>query len=76
MFDGGLEALSDETKGMQYLRTIVGGLPLFKNMLKEVFDGLTDEELDTCKPSEVLKCVLSIIKYSITGLASSFTSKN
>ena len=76
MFEGGLEALSDETKGMQYLRTIVGGLPLFKNILKEVFDGLTDEELKRCKTSDIFKCVLSIIKYSIAGLASSFTSKN
>lgn len=77
MFDGGLEALSDEAKIMEFLKTIVGGVSLFKDILKEVFDELTDDEIRNTKISEVLKVVATIIKYSITGLTSSFgNSKN
>lgn len=79
MFEGGLEALSDEAKVTEFLKTIVGGVSIFKDILKEVFDGLTDEEIKKTKLKEVISCVAAIIKYSITGLTSSFgltTSKN
>lgn len=76
MFAGGLDALSDESKIIPILRTIVGGLPIFKNLLMDVFYGLTLDELRRVKTSEILLCVASIIKYSVTGLASSFSSKN
>lgn len=76
MFEGGLEALSDESKIIPILRTIVNGVPIFKNILKDVFYGLNDDELRRVKVSEILSCVASIIKYSILGLTSSFNSKN
>lgn len=76
MFEGGLEALSDESKIAEVLRTITGGISVFKDMLKEVFDGLTDDEIKRTKVKEVIQVVASIIKYSITGLTSSFGSKN
>ena len=76
MFEGGLEALSDESKIAEVLRTITGGINVFKDMLKEVFDGLTDAEIKRTKVKEVIQVVASIIKYSITGLTSSFGSKN
>lgn len=76
MFEGGLEALSDESQIIQVLKTIVGGIPVFKDILKDVFDGLTDEEIRRTKASEIINCVASIIKYSIVGLTSSFGTKN
>lgn len=72
MFEGGLEALSDENKIALILKPIITGVPTFKDILKDVFDGLTDDELKRVKTSEFIKCVATIIKYSITGLASSF----
>lgn len=76
MFEGGLEALSDEGQIIQVLRTIVGGIPVFKDLLKDVFDGLTDDEIKRTKASEIIYCVACIVKYSIVGLTSSFGSKN
>lgn len=76
MLDGGLEALSDETKLLQLLKTVVGGVNVFKDLLKDVFEGLTDEEIRYTKLNEILKCVATIIKYAINGLYSSFNSKN
>ena len=76
MFEGGLDALSEESKIIPILKTIVGGIPVFKNILKDVFYGLNDDELRRTKVSEILICVASVIKYAITGLASSFGSKN
>lgn len=76
MFEGGLEALSDEAKITEVLKTIVGGVSVFKDILKDVFEGLTDDEIGRTKASEIINCVASIIKYSVTGLFSSFGSKN
>lgn len=76
MFEGGLEALSDEVKISQVLRTIVGGVQIFKDLLKDVFDGLTDDEIKRTKVGDIINCVALIIKYSVTGLASSFGGKN
>lgn len=76
MFDGGLEALSDDSKIYQVLRTVVGGVQVFKDLLKDVFDGLTDDEIKRTKVSDIINCVVSIVKYSVTGLASSFDGKN
>jgi hypothetical protein len=77
MFDGSLEALSDESKLAEMLKMIVGGVSVFKDILKDVFDELTDDEIKRTRTSEIIKCVASIIKYSITGLTSSFgSSKN
>ena len=76
MFEGGLEALSDEAKIGEVLRTITGGVQVFKDLLKDVFDDLTDEEIKRTKVSDIINCVATIIKYSVNGLASSFGSKN
>lgn len=77
MLDGGLDALSDESQLVVLLKTIVGGVNVFKDILKNVFDELTDDKLRRTKASEILMCVAQIIKYSMGELFSSFgKSKN
>lgn len=73
MFDD-MEALSNETKLTYILKSIVGGVALFKDILKNVFDGLNDDEIKRTKTSDIINCVAAIIKYSVTGLFNSFGS--
>lgn len=75
MFEGGLEALSSESQIIEVLKPILSGRAVFYDILKDVFD-VNEDELKRTKLSEVLKALASIIKYSITGLATSFKGKN
>lgn len=70
MFEGGLEALSTESKNALFTTLVKNGLPFFKDMIKEIFD-LTDEEVSKTKLSDIVKVVISIAKFSFSQLASS-----
>lgn len=71
MFDGGLEALSEETKNSETIKMIVNALPVLKDILKDVFDGLTDEEMKRTDVREVASAVLNIVSYSLSTLGKS-----
>lgn len=70
MFEGGLEALSDESQKALFTSLVKNGLPFFKDMLKEIFE-ITDEEVSKTKLSDIVKVVISIVKFSFSQLASS-----
>lgn len=70
MFEGGLDALSDESQKALFTTLVKNGLPFFKDMLKEIFE-LTDEEVSKTKLSDIVKVVISIVKFSFSQLASS-----
>lgn len=67
-FEGGLEALSDEGQISTIVPMIYGAYGTFKNLLKNAFDGLTDDEIKRTKIKEVAKVVIDIIKYSFAEL--------
>lgn len=70
MFEGGLDAISDESKYELFGTLVKNGLPFFKDMIKELFE-ITDEEVSKTKLSDIVKVVISIVKYSFSQLASS-----
>lgn len=76
MFDGDLDVLSDESKVVELLRSITGGIQVFKELLKDIFEGLNDDEIRRTDVAEILGCVAKIITYSINGLSSAFSGKN
>ena len=58
------------------LKTVTGAIGTVRHLLKEIFDGVTDEELKHIKVKEVLKTViLPALSLSEYGLESS-DSKN
>lgn len=75
MFEGGLQALSEETQQKLVLNLIKNGYPFFVDLVKEIFE-ITDDEADRIKVADVAKVVIQIVKYSLTQLASSFGVKN
>lgn len=47
---------------------VLTGLDTIKELLKDVFDGLTDEELKHVKVSELIEVIVEIVTYSISQL--------
>lgn len=58
---------SDVVKGVA--KAIPGAIGMVKPLLKDVFDGLTDEELKRCKLKDIISCVADIIKFSVAEIA-------
>lgn len=74
MLEGGLAALSDESKQEVAIGIVKDGFPFFVTLIKELFD-LTDEEAKHTKVAEIAKVVVGIVKYSFEQLASSIGGK-
>lgn len=74
MFEG-VSALSEESQVAEIAKMIVGGFGVFKKLLKEVFDDLTDEDIERTKIKEIAAVVVLIVKFSLAELFSSFGGK-
>ena len=75
-FEGGLEALSSENQINTLVPMIYGAYSTFKDLLKDAFDGLTDDEIKRTKIREIAKVVIEIIKYSFAELGDAVGFKN
>lgn len=75
MFEGGLDALSNESMQELAIGIIKNGYPIFIDLIKEIFE-LTDDEAKRIKISEVASVVMDIVKYSFTQLANSLGGNN
>lgn len=47
---------------------VLKSMSTVKNLLKDVFDGITDEELKNVKISEIASVLVDIVKFTITQL--------
>ena len=47
-----------------------------KKLLKDVFDGLTDEELRGARVSEMIQVLVDVAKYTVDQIGIHFKSKN
>lgn len=61
--------------------TLVGNLVIkskdtVKNLMKDIFDGLTDEELKNTKVTELANVLIDVVKYTVTQLSTGLGSKN
>lgn len=57
-------------------KAITQCMPMIKTLLKDVFEGLTDEELKNTKLKEISKLLIDIVKYSMTEMGKGATEKN
>ena len=60
---------------------LVGNLVLtsmgtVKDLLKDIFDGITDEELRNVKVSEIVVVLIDVVKYTVTQLDKVNDGKN
>lgn len=55
---------------------IKGGLEIIKPLIKDIFDGLTDEELRHTKVSEIAKILVEVVKFAISQMSIGNDGKN
>ena len=58
------------------INLVTHGLDTVKDLLKDVFDGLTDEELKHTKVKELANVIVEIITFSFNQMSMGNTSKN
>ena len=64
-----LESMNKEDITMLLIKAIPNSLPVFRELLKDVFDGITDEELRNVKVSEIITVMIDVIKFAFSELA-------
>lgn len=57
-------------------KAIPKGMGTIKTLLKDVFDGITDEELKNTKVKEIVKILVNIIKSSVFEINKGVNAKN
>lgn len=55
---------------------VVKGLNIIKPLLKDIFDGLTDDELKHTKVKEIAVVIVEVIKFAVTQISYSSNQKN
>lgn len=78
LIDGGISALSNETKETLFFGLIKDGYPFFTELIKDIFE-LDDDEAKRLKMGEVVKAIYAIAKYAYNQLSNSIggnTEKN
>lgn len=57
-------------------KVCMGGMDVIKPLLKDIFDGLTDDELRCTHVSELARVLINIVKFTINEMMSGATGKN
>lgn len=69
-----LAALSEEGQAAFLVEIISNNFEQFKDLLKVVFDDLTDEDLSKTKFKDMMHVITQIIKFTFANLFSAFKS--
>ena len=57
-------------------KTVVSGMDVIKPLVKDIFEGLTDEELRNVKVSEIASVLVDVIKFAIAQMSKGANLKN
>lgn len=57
-------------------KAVIGSMDTVKYLLKDIFDGLTDDEIKHTRVSDISQVLLDVIRYTIEQLNRGLTSKN
>jgi hypothetical protein len=57
-------------------KVVMKSMNIIKPLLKDIFDGLTDEELRKTKVVELAKVLIKVVKFSMAEIAEGATEKN
>lgn len=55
---------------------VLNSMGTVKDLLKDIFEGITDEELKKCKVSEMAIVLVDVVKYTLDQLGKGFGGKN
>lgn len=57
-------------------KVVMGGMDVIKPLYKDIFDGLTDDELRHTHLSELAAVLICVVKFSINEMMKGATGKN
>ena len=57
-------------------KLVMTSMDTVKNLFKDIFDGLTDEEIKNTKVSEMATVLVDVVKFTITQLNLGVNGKN
>lgn len=63
-----LKTANTDEISIAVIKAVPKSIGIFKNLLKDVFEGLTDEELKNVKVSDIVSIVIDIIKFTFGQL--------
>lgn len=70
----------DTTDSVELLKVatnvVVNGMDVVKPLLKDMFEGLTDEELRNTKVKEIATVLIEVVKFSMAQIAKGSKGKN
>lgn len=72
----GLKTGSDLELAVMAGKFVANSQKMVNDFLKDVFEGLTDEELKHAKVKEIVKVFVDILKYTINEITGMKNSKN
>ena len=55
---------------------VLNSMDTVKDLFKDIFEGITDEELKKCKISEMAIVLVDVVKYTLNQLGKGFGGKN
>lgn len=55
---------------------VIKGMDIIKPLLKDIFEGLTDEELKHTSVSEIATVLVEVVKFTISQITKGQTEKN
>ena len=75
MFENGLDVLSEETQIIEVIKMVISSKDVFKEMLKEIFGGLTDDEISRSKMKEIAHVAVCCVNFALAEMFTSFGGK-
>lgn len=57
-------------------KLVMSSMDTIKDLLKDIFEGITDEELKAVKVKEIAIVLLDVVKYTIDQLGKGINAKN
>lgn len=55
---------------------VLNSMETVKDLFKDIFEGITDEELKKCKISEMAMVLVDVVKYTLNQLGKGIGGKN
>lgn len=71
-----LDGASDTEIIKLAMDVVMNGLGIIKPLLKDIFEGLSDEELRNTKVSEIALVLVEVVKFTITQMGKNTSTKN
>lgn len=71
-----LKTGSEEEILKAVLNLVIGSMGTIKDLMKDIFDGITDEELKHVKVKEMARVLVDVVQYTIAELSQGFGAKN